>query len=113
MSVRKGLQRLELAGIPIEAISVGGLETCIVLPGFKLAFDIGLCPPEVVKRDTVLFTHAHVDHMGGIAYHTATRSLRKVSRGLGLSQEGVRRIEQRALNKLRRPHVRGTMSGLI
>ena len=42
-----------------------------------------------------------------------TRSLRKVSARLGLSQEGVRRIEQRALTKLRRPHVRRMISGLV
>lgn len=42
-----------------------------------------------------------------------SRSLRNVSARLGLSQEGVRRIEQRALNKLRRPHVRAMVSGLI
>lgn len=41
------------------------------------------------------------------------RSLRKVSRRMGLSQEGVRRIEQRALSKLRRPYVRQSLSGLI
>lgn len=40
-------------------------------------------------------------------------SLRKVSARLGLSQEGVRRIEQRALAKLRRNHVRDAMVGLI
>ena len=39
-------------------------------------------------------------------------SLRKVSARMGLSQEGVRRIEQRALNKLRRPHIRRMISGL-
>lgn len=42
-----------------------------------------------------------------------SRSLRNVSSRLGLSQEGVRRIEQRALNKLRRPHVRQFVSGLV
>ncbi len=41
------------------------------------------------------------------------QSLRKVSAQLGLSQEGVRRIEQRAINKLRRPRVRQMMAGLL
>lgn len=41
------------------------------------------------------------------------RSLRGVSVRLGLSQEGVRRIEQRALTKLRRPHVSRVLSSLI
>lgn len=66
---------LNLAGIAVDAISVGGLETCIQLPGFGLAFDIGRCPRSAVARETVLFTHAHIDHLGGIAQHCATRSL--------------------------------------
>jgi ribonuclease Z len=56
---------------------VGGLETCFWIPSWKVALDIGRCPLEVVDCRTVLFTHAHMDHLGGIAYHTATRSLRK------------------------------------
>ncbi|MBI1784230.1 RNA polymerase sigma factor RpoD/SigA [Candidatus Sumerlaeota bacterium] len=42
-----------------------------------------------------------------------TSSLRKVSVQMGLSQEGVRRIEQRALAKLRRAHVRQAVVGLL
>jgi ribonuclease Z len=67
--------RLELAGHCIEAISVAGMETCIQLPGLDLCFDIGRCPPGAVARSTVLFTHAHIDHMGGMVMHCATRSL--------------------------------------
>ena len=66
---------LNLAGIAVDAISVGGLETCIQLPGYGLAFDIGRCPRSAVARETVLLTHAHIDHLGGIVQHAATRSL--------------------------------------
>jgi ribonuclease Z len=69
---------VRLAGFEVRGLSVGGLETCIDLPELKLAFDIGRCPAEVVPRPTVLFTHAHMDHMGGIAYHAATRSLQRL-----------------------------------
>jgi len=65
----------DLAGTLIDAISVGGLETCIQIPKWKLAFDIGRCPRKAVFRETVLFTHAHMDHMGGVAFHAATRGL--------------------------------------
>jgi RNA polymerase primary sigma factor len=41
------------------------------------------------------------------------RSLRNISRRVGLSQEGVRRVEQRALSKLGRPHMRQMLAGLI
>ena len=68
-----------LAGIDVRGISIGGLETCIDLPERKLAFDIGRCPPEAVVRPTILFTHAHMDHMGGVAMHAATRALRRMA----------------------------------
>jgi ribonuclease Z len=42
----------------------------------KLAFDIGRAPDFAITRDTILFTHAHMDHMGGVAWHCATRALR-------------------------------------
>ncbi len=66
---------VRVGGIEVRGLSIGGIETCIDLPELKLAFDIGRCPSEVVARPTVLFTHAHMDHMGGVAYHAATREL--------------------------------------
>lgn len=67
---------LQLAGIDVNAISIGGHETCIDLPGFKVAFDIGRAPDFSVARELVCFTHAHVDHMAGVVWHCATRALR-------------------------------------
>lgn len=55
---------------------MGGIETCLDLPDWRLTFDIGRSPAFAVARDTVLFTHAHMDHMGGVATHCATRALR-------------------------------------
>jgi ribonuclease Z len=68
--------RLEIAGIPLGGLSVGGVETCIDLPGHKVCFDLGRVPDEAIGRATVLFTHGHMDHLGGIAWHCATRALR-------------------------------------
>ncbi len=70
---------MRLAGFAVEALSVGGLETAISLPELKVAFDVGRSPLELVLRDTVLFTHGHMDHMGGVAYHAATRALRHMA----------------------------------
>src|SRR5689334_15524308 len=69
---------LQLAGIDVNAISIGGHETCIDLPGFKVAFDIGRAPDFSVARELVCFTHAHVDHMAGVVWHCATRALRQM-----------------------------------
>ncbi len=40
-------------------------------------------------------------------------SLRGISKKVGLSQEGVRRIEKEALNKLRRPAIKAQIEGFI
>jgi ribonuclease Z len=66
---------LNLAGTAVRGISIGGVETCIQLPGLDLCFDIGRAPRSAVYRSRVAFTHAHLDHMGGIAMHMATRAL--------------------------------------
>ncbi len=70
---------ISVAGLEVRGLSVGGLETCIDLPGLRCAFDIGRAPEHVIARPTILFTHAHMDHMGGVAYHCATRALRKLA----------------------------------
>jgi ribonuclease Z len=102
----------ETAHAPLEVggISVGGIETCIDVPALKLCFDLGRVPDFAVARSTVLFTHAHMDHLGGIAWHTATRALRGMApptyvipRG---SEEGIDALFQawRGLDRSELPH---------
>lgn len=69
------LPTLDINGETVRAVSVGGLETCIELPAWKLCFDIGRCPPTATRLERVLFTHSHTDHMGGVVHHCATRDL--------------------------------------
>src|SRR5688572_21559558 len=69
---------MELLGWRVEGVSIGGIETCIVLPSQKLAFDMGRCHAGAISMPTVLFTHAHVDHMAGVTWHAAMRSLRRM-----------------------------------
>lgn len=66
---------MDLLGLEVGGLSRGGIETCLQVPTWKLAFDMGRCPRTAVNLSTVLFTHAHVDHMGGVATHCATREL--------------------------------------
>jgi ribonuclease Z len=66
---------LNLAGIAVEGESTGGLGTCIRLPGHGVVLDIGLCPRAAIPIPTVLVSHAHMDHLGCLAMHCATRSL--------------------------------------
>lgn len=48
-------------------------ETCLILPRCKLALDIGRCPQPSVYQQTVLISHGHLDHIGGVTFHAASR----------------------------------------
>ncbi|GFY99111.1 metallo-hydrolase/oxidoreductase superfamily protein [Actinidia rufa] len=69
---RKGF---DLEGYSIEGISIGGHETCVIVPELKTAFDIGRCPSRAVQQNFVFITHAHLDHIGGLPMYVATRAL--------------------------------------
>ena len=67
---------MQLAGLEVGGISIAGLETCIDLPEWKLCFDLGRAQYFALARPLVLFTHPHMDHLGAIAWHCSTRSMR-------------------------------------
>jgi ribonuclease Z len=71
----KAKKRLEIEGYPIEGISIGGQETCVIFPTLSLAFDIGRCPQRAVSQDFLFISHAHLDHIGGLPMYVATRGL--------------------------------------
>ncbi|KAL6566267.1 hypothetical protein OROGR_001882 [Orobanche gracilis] len=80
---RKGF---DLDGYSVEGLSIGGLETCVIVPELKSVFDIGRCHSRAVQQNFLFITHAHLDHImlsefayilsqGGLPMYIATRRL--------------------------------------
>jgi ribonuclease Z len=70
---------VRLAGQVVEALSIGGVETCFQLPAFDCCLDIGRCPPGAIGRRRLLLTHAHMDHAAGLPYFVSMRAMRHLS----------------------------------
>uniref|UniRef100_A0A0D9VDP3 Metallo-beta-lactamase domain-containing protein n=1 Tax=Leersia perrieri TaxID=77586 RepID=A0A0D9VDP3_9ORYZ len=66
---------LTVEGYPVEGISIGGQETCVIFPTLSVAFDIGRCPQRAVSQEFLFISHAHLDHIGGLPMYVATRGL--------------------------------------
>ena len=54
-------------------------ETCISIPQLKLIFDTGRCPQRAVYQRHVFISHSHMDHIGGLPFHVATRYMRSLT----------------------------------
>lgn len=64
---------MNVANIEVLGQSRSGNETCIMLPGYGVALDMGICPPEARRFSTVLITHGHPDHTAACVRHAALR----------------------------------------
>ena len=71
----RGFDELKLEGLTLRGITRGGIETCLMVPELGIMFDVGMCPPGVLKFDDILVSHGHADHLGGLFYLLSQRSL--------------------------------------
>ncbi|MBD3870381.1 MAG: MBL fold metallo-hydrolase [Acidobacteria bacterium] len=76
------LRRLRLPTSWGELIIVGGSRagdgTVILLPQLHLALDAGRAHRALPAMTTVVVSHGHVDHLGGIAYWASQRQLQSM-----------------------------------
>ncbi|XP_078428894.1 nuclear ribonuclease Z-like [Wolffia australiana] len=82
-------------GYPIEGISVGGQETCVVFPTLKIAFDIGRSPRRAVSPDFLFISHGHMDHIGALPMFVASRATYRMKPPFIFVPSAIREIVER------------------
>jgi ribonuclease Z len=62
----------------IKGSCIGSQGTNIRLPKLKVMWDIGFCSPEAVSIPTLLLTHGHPDHAGGLVNYLFQRTIQSL-----------------------------------
>ena len=65
----------------IQGISVAGEETVVQIPELDINFDMGQCTRASLSSNTVLLSHAHMDHLGALPYWLSQRHFQKLGAG--------------------------------
>jgi ribonuclease Z len=66
------------ADFSLTGFSLGGIETSVVVPEWRLAIDVGRGRDELMRCEHLALTHTHMDHAGGLAYALALRQLQRL-----------------------------------
>lgn len=66
---------LNLAGLDMQAFSISGLATYVMVPAFSACFDLGHCPAEAIGLRNIFLSHVHQDHANGAIRHLALRRM--------------------------------------
>jgi catechol 2,3-dioxygenase-like lactoylglutathione lyase family enzyme len=64
---------LRLGALELEAFSISGLATYVLVPALEACFDLGHCSVEASRVRNVLLSHVHQDHALGVVRHLALR----------------------------------------
>lgn len=70
---------MKLCGIQIGGRSTSGFDTSITLPEMGISLDCGTGTAQARACETVLISHGHLDHFGGIVRHAYIRHMTNMS----------------------------------
>ncbi len=71
----QGDDELQLHGLTLRGVACGGVRTCLMVPELSLMFDVAPRIAGQLRFDTILVSHGHQDHLGGLPYLVSQRHL--------------------------------------
>lgn len=71
----RGDDELHVQGLTLRGVASGGLRTCLMVPELGLMFDVAPRVHGQLRYDTILVSHGHQDHLGGLPYLVSQRHM--------------------------------------
>ena len=99
--------RFKVGTTTILGYSIAGEETVIQIPELNVCFDAGRAPQFCLTSDILCLSHAHMDHIGGLAYFISQKHFQGMKPPLILCpDEAVDAIERmlKAFRDVERQH---------
>ncbi|MEM9453955.1 MAG: MBL fold metallo-hydrolase [Myxococcota bacterium] len=73
--MEQGEDELMVQGLTLRGVACGGIRTCLMVPELGVMFDVGPRTSGQLKFDTILVSHGHQDHLGGLPYLVSQRHM--------------------------------------
>lgn len=71
----QGDDELHVHGLTLRGVACGGIRTCLMVPELGLMFDVAPRTPGQLRYETILVSHGHQDHLGGLPYLVSQRHM--------------------------------------
>ncbi|MCA9710855.1 MAG: MBL fold metallo-hydrolase [Myxococcales bacterium] len=71
----QGDDELHVHGLTLRGVACGGIRTCLMVPELGVMFDAAPRTVGQLKYDTILVSHGHQDHLGGLPYLVSQRHM--------------------------------------
>jgi len=68
---------LRVCSLTLRGVACGGVRTCLMVPELGLMFDVAPRVHGQQRYDTILVSHGHQDHLGGLPYLVSQKHMVK------------------------------------
>ena len=107
------VRQVGTGGVPRGGVFGGGEETVVQVPELGVCFDIGRSPHFALTSPIVCITHAHMDHVAGLAYYLSQRYFQGMTPGTVIVPKDLEGPVDRLLRCWRDVERQGTPYELI